>query len=199
MIRIQKLILLLIIITTSKICLGQTTDSLKNVMLEEIKSNLTKKYIKEYIYDYKGKELPKFELTLLNGKKLNSESLKGKPTLMNFWFSNCAPCITEMPLLNEIKSKFGNEVNFISITYENQNEVAIFLKQKEFNFTHVVDSEEYLNSFGFFGYPKTLILDNDLIIIQIEKNIPKDTAKEKQNKAEFKKRIINKLTELKKR
>jgi thiol-disulfide isomerase/thioredoxin len=194
--RIHKIILILIIILNSKIGLGQTTDSLKNTMLEKIKSS---DLFKENIYDFKGKELPKFELTLLNGKILNSESLKGKPTVINFWFSNCAPCIEEMPLLNEIKSEFGNDVNFISITFQNRDEVKEFLNTNEFDFTHVVKSKEYINTFGRFGYPKTLILDKNLIITEIEKMIPKDIENEKQNKTEFKSRISNQLIELKKR
>ena len=165
-------------------------------MLEKIKSS---DLFKENIYDFKGKELPKFELTLLNGKILNSESLKGKPTVINFWFSNCAPCIEEMPLLNEIKSEFGNDVNFISITFQNRDEVKEFLNTNEFDFTHVVKSKEYINTFGRFGYPKTLILDKNLIITEIEKMIPKDIENEKQNKTEFKSRISNQLIELKKR
>tara|TARA_R110002020_G_scaffold73623_7_gene188915 strand:- start:7671 stop:8258 length:588 start_codon:yes stop_codon:yes gene_type:complete len=194
--RTQRIILLLIIVFTSYTVLGQATDSLKNAMLEKIKSS---ERFKENIYEFKGKELPKFELNLLSGKKLNSESLKGKPTVINFWFSNCAPCIEEMPLLNKIKSEFGNDVNFISITFQNQNEVNEFLKTNEFDFTHVIESKEYLKSFGFFGYPKTLILDKNLIITEIEKMIPKDIENEEQNKAEFITRISNQLTELKKR
>ena len=75
--RSQRIILLLIIVFTSNIILGQTTDSLKNSMLEKIKSS---GLFKETIYEFKGKKLPKFELNLVSGKKLNSESLKGKPS-----------------------------------------------------------------------------------------------------------------------
>jgi thiol-disulfide isomerase/thioredoxin len=194
--RTQRIILLLIIVFTSNIILGQATDSLKNAMLEKIKSS---EVFKETIYEFKGKELPKFELPLLSGKKINSESLKGKPTVINFWFSNCAPCIEEMPLLNEIKSEFGNEVNFISMTFQNQNEVNEFLRTHDFDFTHIVDSKDYIRTFGTFGYPKTLILDKDLVIVEIEKMIPKDTENEEKNKAEFKARLSKQLTELKKR
>jgi thiol-disulfide isomerase/thioredoxin len=194
--RKQRIILLLIIVFTSNTFIGQTTDSLKNAMLEKIKSN---ERFKENIYEFKGKELPKFELNLLSGKKLNSESLKGKPTVINFWFSNCAPCIEEMPLLNEIKSEFGNEVNFISMTFQNPNDVNEFLKTHDFDFTHIVNSKEYIKTFGMFGYPKTLILDKDLVIVEIEKMIPKDIENEEKNKAEFKARLSKQLTELKKR
>lgn len=194
--RIQKTILLLLITLVSNTVLGQVTDSLKKAMFEKLKFGGR---LKENIYDFKGKELPEFELSTLNGKKLNSESLKGKPTVINFWFSNCLPCIEEMPLLNKIKSELGNDINFISITFQNQNEVNEFLKTNEFDFTHLIESEEYLKNFGFFTYPKTLILDKGLIIIGIEKMIPKDLENEKQNKKEFITRITNQLTKLKKR
>ena len=192
--RTFKTILILIVLLNSKLSLGQNKDSLQKAMLETIKAN---DLFKENIYDFKGKKLPKFELNLLNGKKLNSETLKGKPTVINFWFSNCAPCIEEMPLLNEIKSEFKNEVNFISITFQDRSEVNEFLKNNKFDFIHVVESKEYIKTFGRFGYPKTLILDKNLIITEIEKMIPKDSENEKQNKTEFITRISNQLTELK--
>ncbi|SFU39870.1 Thiol-disulfide isomerase or thioredoxin [Pustulibacterium marinum] len=194
--RKQRILLLLIIILTSNTALGQATDSLKNAMLEKIKYS---ERFKENIYEFKGKELPKFELNLLNGKKLNSESLKGKPTVINFWFSNCTSCIEEMPLLNEIKSELGNGVNFISMTFQKSNEVNEFLKTHDFNFTHIVNSKDYIKTFGTFGYPKTLILDKNLVIVEIEKMIPKDTENEEKNKAEFKAQLSEKLTELRKR
>ena len=194
--RIQKMILILITIFISNTSFGQLNDSIKNTISENLKSL---EYFKENLQEFIGKELPKFDLTLLNGKKLNSESLKGKPTLINFWFSNCQPCIDEMPILNEIKSQFDGDVNFISITFQDHNEVTKFLKRIDFDFTHIIDSKEYLKSFGFFGYPKTLILDKNLLITGIEKNIPKDIETEMKNKAEFKNRIISQLTELKKR
>jgi thiol-disulfide isomerase/thioredoxin len=192
--KIQRIIPILIIAFTTNIASGQATDSLKNAMLKKIK---TSECFKENIYDFKGKELPKFELNILNGKKLNSESLKGKPTVINFWFNNCQPCIEEMPLLNKIKSELGNDVNFISITFLNQEEVNQFLKTNKFNFTHVIESKQYLKNFGFFGYPKTLILNKNLVITEIEKMIPKDIKNEKKNKEEFITRITNQLNKLK--
>jgi len=37
--------------------------------------------------------LPPFELRDLAGKHVNSASFKGKPTLINFYFAACVPCI----------------------------------------------------------------------------------------------------------
>ena len=164
-------------------------------MLDQIKS---KELFKETIYGFIGQKLPKFELSLLNGSKLDSESLRGKPTLINFWFSSCSPCIEEMPLLNEIRKKIGDEANFISITFQNSEDVSDFLTRTDFNFIHAVDSKEYIKEFGFFGYPKTLILDKNLIITAIEKMILEDTAQDGQNRMEFETRILNQINELKK-
>ncbi len=41
-------------------------------------------------------EMPPFELRDLAGKRVTAGSLKGKPTLMNFYFAQCVPCILEV-------------------------------------------------------------------------------------------------------
>ncbi|CAM1366489.1 TlpA family protein disulfide reductase [Tenacibaculum xiamenense] len=184
--------LFLIVVLLSNILLAQKNDSLKRVFLK----NLMNERFKESIHEYKGKELPPFELTQLNGKKLNSQSLKGKPTVINFWFSSCQPCRDEIPLLNEIKSEFKNKVNFISLTFQTRNEVQEFLKTNNFNFIHLIESREYIKTFGSIGYPKTLILDKNLKIIEIKNKIPNDIENEKKNKSKFKSQLSNLLIEL---
>lgn len=190
---IFKSLSLLLLLASCHLTSAQISDSLKKVWMQEYRdSNLSK----EAIYELRDKELPKFELTLLNGEKLNSESLKGKPTLINLWFTMCSPCIEEMPLLNEIKSQFGTDVNFIAITFEKQSDVNEFLERRDFDFVHLVDAKEYLKSLGVRTYPKTLLLDQNLKIIDFEKVIPKDPANRKQNEAEWKKQISEKLKTL---
>ena len=41
-------------------------------------------------------EMPPFDLKDLAGKRVTSASLKGKPTLISFFFSTCVPCILEV-------------------------------------------------------------------------------------------------------
>ena len=53
----------------------------------------------------------------------SSDQLIGKPTMINFWFTRCAPCIDEMPVLNKIKEKYKDDFNFIAITYEKKEDV----------------------------------------------------------------------------
>ena len=99
-----------------------------------------------------------------NSKNFKNDYFEGKPTVINFWFTKCAPCISELPTLNKLKEKFGNSVNFISITFENQNSIDEFLKKHKFNFTHIPDSKKQIEELKISGYTTTFILDKNGII-----------------------------------
>ncbi len=43
---------------------------------------------------------PGFRVTTLDGKKLSLDDFKGKVLILNFWATWCAPCRTELPLLD---------------------------------------------------------------------------------------------------
>lgn len=171
-------ILLSLVISNAQIKNSQKGDSLNNSLI-----------FKEQIYDFENKEIPPFELKDIDGKFVKSELLKGKPTIINFWFSTCEPCLLEIPALNELKKSYGGNVNFIAITFEDSEVVSIFLKKVDFDFLHVVNAKPYIKNFGMFGYPKTLVLDSNLIVRKIEKLIPKDVPIEKGRKE-----LINSLS-----
>ena len=51
---------------------------------------------------HKGSQVPDFQLKDPAGKELNFASLKGKPVLINLWATWCAPCVAELPQLNQL-------------------------------------------------------------------------------------------------
>ncbi|MFD2552431.1 TlpA family protein disulfide reductase [Bizionia sediminis] len=122
--------------------------------------------------DYKNKEFPKFDLNTLADKNFDSEKLKGKPTMINFWFTRCAPCIDEMPVLNKIKEKYKDDFNFISITYEKKEAVQKFLKKHPFEFEHLINAKEFINQLGIQAYPMNLFLDKNGVLKYVKGGIP---------------------------
>lgn len=112
------------------------------------------------------------DLKTIEGKVFNQESLNNKPTLVNLWFTSCAPCIEEMPYLNELKNKYQNQVNFVSVTFNNKNEVESFLQKKEFNFLHIIDGKKFLDEKNVQQYPLNIFIDKKGIVQKVEANIP---------------------------
>ena len=100
-------------------------------------------------------------LTQLIGQTLkdNPMLLNGKPTLVNFWFTACPPCIDEMPVLNSIAEQYAEDYNFVAITYESQEKVDAFLEKHEFNFEHFTGAQAFIDQIGISAYPKNVILD----------------------------------------
>ena len=60
--------------------------------------------------NYIDKVFPVSSLVKLDNKPITINDLKGKPTLINFWFANCKPCIEEMPVLNKIKEQIRQTI-----------------------------------------------------------------------------------------
>ncbi|MCL5247769.1 TlpA family protein disulfide reductase, partial [Cellulophaga sp. 20_2_10] len=134
-------------------------------------------YTKDAIFDLQNKKLPDLELLTLNGIKINNETLNGKVTLINLWFVNCAPCLKEIPELNDLKKEFEKSVNFIAITFDSKTKVIEFLKRKPFDFEIVPDQKELLtNTFKPESYPKILIVDKKGVISFISNGITENES-----------------------
>ncbi|WP_339625591.1 TlpA disulfide reductase family protein [uncultured Winogradskyella sp.] len=67
--------------------------------------------------------------TSIDGEKISLAGNQSKPTLINLWFIQCPGCIAEMPALNRLKEKYEDKVNFISLTFEQEDDVRKFLKK----------------------------------------------------------------------
>jgi thiol-disulfide isomerase/thioredoxin len=111
-------------------------------------------------------------LRTLDGETVSLAALKGKPTLINLWFTTCKPCIEEMPVLNRIRRSFGNEVNFLAITYESAAQVKAFLLKHPFEFVHVADAQALTDSLYMRAFPINIFLDRDGIVRRVENGIP---------------------------
>jgi len=115
-----------------------------------------------------GYNLPQFEATTLDGNKISNQSLKGKITIINFWFTNCRPCVAEIPGFNDIMDKYGNEnFNYISIGRDSEEEVKQFLVKHPWKFDHIVNAEPMIKGEFMFmwGFPTTFLVDAQGTII----------------------------------
>ena len=68
-----------------------------------------------------------------NNQTVNFTQSEGKPVLVNYWATWCAPCIAEMPDLQELYSDYKDEVDFYFITSEKPKTVEAFLDKENYN------------------------------------------------------------------
>ena len=127
----------------------------------------------EKIFTYEDKPFPKFNLKGIKSKRINSAEVKGKVTFINLWFTNCFPCIKEIPFLNTLRKKYKNKVAFLAITYDPKEKVRPFLKKKKFNFTHAVNAGTFLQkTLGVKSYPKIIIIDKEGVTRYVGAGVP---------------------------
>jgi cytochrome c biogenesis protein CcmG/thiol:disulfide interchange protein DsbE len=71
-----------------------------------------------------GRALPSIAATTLRGEAFASESLAGRPALINVWASWCDPCIDEHPLLLATARAYAGELSVVGIVHQDSVEGA---------------------------------------------------------------------------
>ncbi len=113
----------------------------------------------------------------LDGQEFLLSSLKGRPVVVNFWATWCAPCVQEMPYLDGM-SKELPDIMFVGIGIDTAQNIAQFVAKLPVSYRLLVAGHagialvrELGNSAG--GLPFTLLFDAngsifDSILGQIE-------------------------------
>ncbi len=113
-----------------------------------------------------GSRFPILYATTINGDTINESYFK-KVTVINLWFENCAPCVAEIPGLNELEKKY-TDVNFLALSTDDESSMLDFLNRVEFNFDHMSDGSQIIEKyFAQTGYPTTYLLNDKRIIIDL--------------------------------
>lgn len=105
-------------------------------------------------------EMPAFDLRDLNGKRITAESLKGKPTLVNFYFATCKPCILEVGPLNEFAAARPH-MNFVAITFDEPDEARGFVNRYKFKWRVVPNARDLIDQVRVKSYPMMALFDAD--------------------------------------
>lgn len=111
-------------------------------------------------------ELPALDdvtFTTYDGEVVALASLRGTPTVVNFFASTCAPCVKEMPALEEVHQELGDSVTFLGLAVQDRPEDAkALVQQTGVTYRTALDKDgSVLNALDGILLPTTVLLDAD--------------------------------------
>ncbi len=109
-----------------------------------------------------GKPAPDFELQNIQGETVRLSDYRGKPVLVNFWATWCAPCKLEMPNFQKYYAKYPGQFEILAIEYgEPQDTVERFVEDMGLTFQILSDPDAKVHAlYRFLGYPTSYVIDS---------------------------------------
>ena len=113
-----------------------------------------------------GDKIPEFDIASIyeNQPNISLKNLEGKTLFIDFWASWCAPCITSLPLYNEIYDKYQDQgLEVIAVNVDNPIEDGLdFLLDTPLDFLIPQDPEgDVSEMFGVIGMPSSYLVSPD--------------------------------------
>lgn len=115
-----------------------------------------------------GQPAPPFALPRVGGgAPVALESLRGRPVVVNFWATWCMPCLQEHPALQDAARRYGNEVAFLGVVYEDQeSNVVGLLSRFPSVFPALMDpGTRTALAYGVQGVPETYFINREGLIV----------------------------------
>lgn len=118
-----------------------------------------------------------------NGNAVKLSDHFGKPIVLNFWASWCAPCKREMPDFNEKHLEHSGEVQFLMVNltgYDTVEDAKAVIEANGYSFPVLYDIDsEAASVYGVTSFPTTYFIDAEGYLIAYAKGaISADTLQE---------------------
>lgn len=109
-----------------------------------------------------GERIPDLEWISISGKEIKTREISDQIIVLNFWHTTCAPCIKEIPELNQLVTKYP-KVNFVApisdidVDYLKDK----FLTKYNFNYDVVIVNG---NDYNVYSFPKHIVIKDSKVV-----------------------------------
>jgi thiol-disulfide isomerase/thioredoxin len=117
--------------------------------------------------------LPDITLADKDGKPTKLSSFGGRPLMVNFWATWCAPCRREIPLLNQLKRERASQnAEIVGIAVDFRADVLEFVKEVPLAYPLLIGEEDGLAAAEAFGmgmaFPFSVFVDSQNRILTVK-------------------------------
>lgn len=114
-----------------------------------------------------GKPLPTFKLLDMAGKTVTDKDLLDRPTLINFFFAECLPCILETPMLNAYQAN-RKDIRMLAVTFDDKAAIEKYIRKHKFAWQSMVDAKSFIDQAGIQAFPSFILLDAKNIVKAVQ-------------------------------
>lgn len=115
---------------------------------------------------FESKPAPEFSLQTLDGTPLTAASLKDKVVVLDFFSTTCAPCIEELPQMEQARRELNKreDVHFLLVVSDvggdTPESIRSYADKRGISMTITYDKGGATHdAFGFVGVPALVVLD----------------------------------------
>jgi peroxiredoxin len=110
-----------------------------------------------------GTLAPEFTLPDLLGNQTSLADLRGRPVIIDFWATWCAPCVEQIPVLNAFQATHHGEVSVLGIAVDSRGieVVAPFADEHDIQYPVLLGDESLAQEYGAFGFPSLYVIAPD--------------------------------------
>lgn len=121
--------------------------------------------------DAPSRPLAEMSWTTFDGKVSKLKDMTGKAVILDFWATNCPPCIEEIPHLKELRSKYGSALEVVGLHVgddEDRSKVSAFVEKLKIDYSLAYPDDE-LTRFVFANdsaIPQTAVFDRSGVMVR---------------------------------
>lgn len=118
-------------------------------------------------------KLPDFALADREGKVRKISEWSGRPLMVNYWATWCAPCRREIPLLNELRaSRAATGLEIVGVAVDFREDVLKYAQETTISYPLLIGEEDGLAAVQAVGlqpaFPFTVFTDSQQRIVALK-------------------------------
>lgn len=115
-----------------------------------------------------GDLVPTVDLVDEQGASISLAEFRGRPLVVNMWYSTCAPCAREVREFAAVHAELGDEVEFVGVNpLDDPETMRAFADARGVEYRLLRDpGKEWVNAVPIGVYPTTLFVSPDGVILR---------------------------------